>query len=65
MVIQYTVCDVELPNPGKCPYPRFLQGFLHYLILLLPYPGKFPYPIKDSICKSAYFSKAVIIRIGK
>ena len=44
VVLQYFVCDVELPNPGKYPYPGFIQKFIHDLILGLPYPGKFPYP---------------------
>ena len=66
MVLRYTGCDVELPNPenfpypGKFPYPGFLQGLLNDLILgfphfgRFPYPGKFPYPVKASIRKSAY-----------
>ena len=41
--------DVELPNPGKFPYPIFLHGFIHNLILGLLYPGKSPYPEKSSI----------------
>ena len=57
MVLQYDVCDVELPNPGNFPYPgkhqhpgkylypSFLQVFLYNLILGLPYPGKHLYPI--------------------
>ena len=60
MVLQYTVCDCDIPNPGNFPYPRFLHIFLHILILGLPqsgefsYPGKFPYPVKYSILKYAY-----------
>ena len=66
MVSWYSVCNVELPNPGKFPYPGFIQGFIHNLIPGLPYPGKFPYsgkstyPVKASIRKSIYFSKAII-----
>ena len=69
MVLQYTVFDVELPNPGNFPYPGCLQGFLHALILGLPYPvkfpctGLFPYPVKSLMLKSMYFLKAMIIRI--
>ena len=44
LVLKYTVCDVDLPNPGKFPYPGFLQGFIHNLIPGLPYLGIFPYP---------------------
>ena len=54
MVLQYTVCDFELPNPENFPYPSFLQEFIHNLIPGLPYPGKFPYHVKISICKSVY-----------
>ena len=66
MVLQYTLCGIKLPNPrnfpysGKFPYPGFLQGFRHDLILGLPYPGrfpycgKFPYPVNASICNSEY-----------
>ena len=38
------VCDVDLPNIGKFPYPGnfpytgFIQGFIHDLRLGLPYP---------------------------
>ena len=59
MVVQYTVCGVDIPYPRRFPdpvhfpYSSFLKVFLHNLIpgLLYPgnfsYPGKFPYPIKD------------------
>ena len=61
LVLQYTVCNFELPNTGKFPYYRkfpyhgFLQGFLHDLIIGLPYPGKAPYPVKAPIRKSTHF----------
>ena len=69
MVLLYTMCNVDIPNPvkfpysGKCPNSGFLQGFLHILILGLiypgkfPYPGKFSYPVKASTRKFTYFSK--------
>ena len=62
MDLRYTMYDVELPYPGKFPFPGFLQGFLQNLRPGLPYPGKFPhhgnfpYTIKASIHKPAYFS---------
>ena len=49
------MCDVELPNPGKFPYPIFLHGFIHNLILGRPYPEKYPYPEKDSITQVYIF----------
>ena len=63
MVLLYTVCDIELPNPrnftypGKFIYSGVLQEFLHDLILGLPYPGKLPYLVKTSILKSVYLFK--------
>ena len=48
MVLQYTVCDVELPYPVFYvlffSYPVFLQKYLQDLILCLTYHGLFPYP---------------------
>ena len=64
------MCDVDLPNIGKFPYPGnfpytgFIQGFIHDLRLGLPYPEKYPYPgkspytIKASIQMSAYLSES-------
>ena len=57
MVIQYTVCDVELPNAVNFLYPVFIQGIIHNLIPNIPYNGKFPYPVKYSIYKSTYLFK--------
>ena len=60
MILQYIVCDVELPNSGKFsyteffPYPGFLQVFLQDLIIGIPYPGKYLYSFKYPIRKSAY-----------
>ena len=66
MVLRYTVCDVELPYPGKFPCPGLLQGFLHDLILghtnprNFSYPRivhilqNFPFPVKASMHKSVY-----------
>ena len=53
MVLQYIVCDVDIPYcalsyPGffsypVFPYPVFLQVFIQVLILGLQYCGLFPY----------------------
>ena len=54
MVLQYTVCDVELPNPGNFPYPGkfphpgYLQEFLQNLIPGLTYTRISPYLVKAS-----------------
>ena len=51
MVIQYTLCLVELlypaifPYPIIFPYPVNVQEFLHDLILSLTYPVKFTLPV--------------------
>ena len=58
VVLQYLVCDVELPNPGKYPYPGFIQKFIHDLILGLPYPGKFPYPGISLILSKLQYAKS-------
>ena len=68
MVLQYTVCDVELPNPVKFTNTGFLQGFLDNLIPGLLYPIKLQYilenllilffnPVKSSIRKSVYLNE--------
>ena len=50
MVVQYNVCDIELPYPlifpfpSLFPYPVNVQQFLNDLISGLPYPGLFPFP---------------------
>ena len=61
MIIQYTVCDIELPYLVKPPYPFNVQELLTvkfpYLVEFL-YPVIFPYPVKASAHKSVYFSKS-------
>ena len=51
MVIQYTLCNTDLPYPVKFPYPVNIQELISDFILGLPYP------VKDSILKSEYFLK--------
>ena len=54
MVIQYTVCDIDLPQSIKFPYLVNVQVLPHNLILENIFPVKFPYPVKASIRKSIY-----------
>ena len=66
MVIQYTVCDVDITYPvtpmfpGLFLYAIYEQDFLRDLLTCLPYPVLFTfpllftYPIKYSIFKYSY-----------
>ena len=52
MVIQYTVCNVELRYSITFTYTVTAQELLNDLIQGLPYPVKFPYPVKYSMRNS-------------
>ena len=48
MVVQYTVCDIDLNYACLFPFIGFVQGFLQDLILGIPHLGSFPHSVMFS-----------------